>query len=119
MSTFFTFPMGYCLRGESLDGRREDGSRPLRRCQKYFLCPSYKSSIDSSFFLTVTFILTKMDGHCDLLLPPTSYRSELSRALSGVGYFSSVLVQSDTFQMSSLKMSQDYRLVTWLGISLK
>ena len=28
-------------------------------------------STDSSFFLTVTFILTKMDGLCDLLLPPT------------------------------------------------
>ena len=59
-------------------------------------------STDSSFFLTVTFILTKMDGHCDLLLPPTSYRSgsELSRAMSGVGDFSWVLVQSDTFQLS-------------------
>ena len=59
-------------------------------------------STDSSFFLTVTFILTKMDGLCDILLPSTSYRSDLSRAMSGVVYFSWVLVQSDTLQTSSL-----------------
>ena len=49
-------------------------------------------STDSAFFLTVTFILTKMNGLCDLLpLPPTSYRSDLSRTMSGIVYFSWVL----------------------------
>ena len=65
-------------------------------------------STDSAFFLTVTFILTKMNGLCDLLpLTPTSYRSDLSRTMSGIVYFSRVLVQSGTHQISSLKMSWD------------
>ena len=57
-------------------------------------------STDSSFFLTVTFILTKMNGLCDLLSSSYSYSSDLSRAMSGLltlaGYCS-VWYPSDKF----------------------
>ena len=39
---------------------------------------------------------------------PLPFKSELSRAKIGFRYFSWILVQSDTFQMSKLKMSLDY-----------
>ena len=76
-------------------------------------------STDSSFFLTVTFILTKMNGLCDLLpLTPTSYRSDLSRTMSGIvtlaGYCS-VWYPSDKFTKDAL----GFISITRHGIFLK
>ena len=76
-------------------------------------------STDSSFFLTVTFILTKMNGLCDLLpLTPTSYSSDLSRAMSGLftlaGYCS-VWYPSDKFTKDVLGLKS----ITRHGIFLK
>ena len=76
-------------------------------------------STDSAFFLTVTFILTKMNGLCDLLpLTPTSYRSDLSRTMSGIvtlaGYCS-VWYPSDKFTKDAL----GFISITRHGIFLK
>ena len=75
-------------------------------------------STDSSFFLTVTFILTKMNGLCDLLSSSYSYSSDLSRAMSGLLTFAgycSVWYPSDKFTKDAL----GFISITRHGIFLK
>ena len=91
--------------------------QPALLCASQYTAHTYRTLVNSEYLQ----VLNSSSFSSPLIFSfhPAAYRSDLSRAKSGIGYFSWVLVQSDTFQMSSLKMSQDYRLVTWLGISLK